>query len=293
MVIQRRSPRNRLQVADYILIVAVTLICLSMLYPFINILFISMSDISEVTASNGMLLYPKSVTLEAYRYVIQYNDIWNSYKNTIFITIVGTLYALVMTTMGAYVLSKRNLPGVGILTGFILVTMFFSGGMIPTYLNFRNLNLLNTLWVLILPCGISTWNLLLERNFFQAIPAEINESAKLDGASEMQQLLYIMLPLSKPILATLALFYGVSRWNEYSGAIIYNSKSEFYTLQVILNRMYKMSIKETIDEDFTRNPPTETIRCATVIFTTLPILCVYPFLQKYFAKGVMVGSLKG
>lgn len=293
MVKYFKNEFKRIRLFDVLLLIVISIVCLSMLYPFINILFISISNISEVTAARGMMLYPKSITFKAYKYIIEYNNIWNSYKNTIFITVVGTLYALLMTTMGAYVLSKKHLPGVGVMTMFILITMFFRGGLIPTYLNFRNLNLLNTLWVLIIPCGISTWNLLLERNFFQAIPREISESARIDGANEIQQLIYIILPLSLPILATLALFYGVGRWNEYSSAIIFNSKSNYYTLQVILNRMYRMSIQEVLNEDFIGTPPTESIRCATVIFTTLPILCVYPFLQRYFAKGIMVGSLKG
>lgn len=179
------------------------------------------------------------------------------------------------------------------MTIYIIITMFFGGGLIPTYLNLRNLGLLNSLWVLIIPQAIVTWYMLLERNFFQGIPAELSESARIDGAGELGLLLRIMLPLSLPILATLALFYGVSRWNEYSNAIIYNSKQHLATLQVIIRRMYSSSIDEVLELDEEVPPPTEAIRSATVIFATVPILCVYPFLQKYFAKGIMVGSLKG
>lgn len=278
---------------DGVLLFFLSLICMTMLYPFVNLLFISVSELSDVVASNGLLLYPKTINFNAYRYVFLYNNIWTSYKNTLFITIVGTAMALILTTLGAYVLSRKDLPGRRAMTIYIIITMFFGGGLIPTYLNLRNLGLLNSLWVLIIPQAIVTWYMLLERNFFQGIPAELSESARIDGAGELGLLLRIMLPLSLPILATLALFYGVSRWNEYSNAIIYNSKQHLATLQVIIRRMYSSSIDEVLELDEEVPPPTEAIRSATVIFATVPILCVYPFLQKYFAKGIMVGSLKG
>jgi putative aldouronate transport system permease protein len=174
--------------------------------------------------------------------------------------------------------------------------MFIGGGLIPSYLNIRSLRLLNTLWVLILPFSISTWNMLLLRNFMMAIPLELTEAARIDGCGELRLLVQIILPLSLPILATLALFYGVGRWNEYSGVIIYNSRQTLQTVQVIIRRMYDTSLATTegMDQDaLAMLPPLETIRAAAIIFTTLPILCVYPFLQKHFAQGIMVGSLKG
>jgi putative aldouronate transport system permease protein len=265
-----------------------------MVYPFLNLFFISISEISQVMASKGIMLYPKSVTLYAYRYLVQYPYLVASYTNTVFITIVGTALALVMSTLGAYVLCRRDLPGRGLLTTFVIITMFIGGGLIPSYLNIRDLRLLNTLWVLILPSAISTWNMLLLRNFMLAIPLELTEAARIDGCGEVRLLVQIILPLSLPILATLALFYGVGRWNEYSSVIIYNSKQNLQTIQVIIRRMYETALKDqTAMDDLSFLLPMETIRAATVIFTTLPILCVYPFLQKHFAQGIMVGSLKG
>ena len=201
---------------------------------------------------------------------------------------------MIMSTLGAFVLARKELPGRRIMTTFVIITMFIGGGLIPAYLNMRSLKLLNTLWVLILPAMISTWNMLLLRNFIMAIPAELTEASRIDGCGELRLLVRIIIPLSLPILATLALFYGVGRWNEYSGAIIYNTKQTLQTVQVIIRRMYNLATLDSVSSDITADlPPLDTIRAATVIFTTLPILCIYPFLQKYFAQGIMVGSLKG
>lgn len=279
--------------ADGILVLVLGILCLSMLYPFLNLLFISVSDMADVIQNGGMLLYPKSIDFSAYEYVLKYNGISDAYRNTIFVTVVGTSLALVMTTLGAYVLSCKQMPGHRFCTLFVVFTMFFSGGLIPTYLNMRNLRLLNTLWSLILPGCIVTWNMLLERNFIQAIPQQLIEAARIDGAGEYRVLVRVVMPLSMPILATLMLFYGVARWNEYSNAVIYISKQKLYTLQVIIHRMYTMSISDVLNDENVGMPPSEAVRSATVVFATLPILCVYPFLQKYFAQGLMVGSVKG
>lgn len=274
----------------YVMLVFLSLVCFSMLYPFVNLLFQSVSPATEIVASHGLMLYPKKIQLDAYRYLMQYPYLKESYQNTVFITVVGTALCMIMTTLGGYVLSRRDLPGRTLLTTFVVVTMFFSGGMIPNYLNLRNMGLLNTRWVLIFPMMISTWNMLLMRNFIMGIPIDLTEAARIDGANEVRLVLSIILPLSKPILATLALFYGVGRWNEYSNVIIYNSKANMQTLQVIIRKMYESA---QIDMEETITPPLEAIRAATVIFSTVPILCVYPFLQKYFAQGLMVGSVKG
>jgi putative aldouronate transport system permease protein len=287
--------RKNIGPAYLFLLFFLTVICVSMVYPFLNLFFISISGIADVMASIGLMLYPKSITLYAYRYLLQYPYLANSYANTVFITIAGTALALLMSTLGAYVLCRRDLPGRNLLTTFVIITMFIGGGLIPSYLNIRSLRLLNTLWVLILPFAISTWNMLLLRNFMMAIPLELTEAARIDGCGEVRLLVQIILPLSLPILATLALFYGVGRWNEYSGVIIYNSRQTLQTIQVIIRRMYESATADpaAMNDDYVNLPPMETIRAATVIFTTLPILCVYPFLQKYFAQGIMVGSLKG
>lgn len=292
-MVKESSRKKSLGWMDGVLILVLSVLCLSMLYPFLNLLFISISDMADVMQSGGMLLYPKSINFSAYEYVLKYNGIADAYRNTIFVTAVGTSISLLMTTLGAYVLSCTQMPGHRFCTFFVIFTMFFSGGLIPTYLNMRNLELLNTLWSLILPSCIVTWNMFLERNFIKAIPPQLTEAARIDGAGEFRLLLQVVLPLSMPILATLTLFYGVSRWNEYSNAIIYISKQKMYTLQVIIHRMYTMSISDVLNDENIGKPPSEAVRAATVVFATLPILCVYPFLQKYFAQGLMVGSLKG
>ncbi|MBQ8953259.1 MAG: carbohydrate ABC transporter permease [Clostridia bacterium] len=287
---------NHITAGDIIIATLVTLLCFSMLYPFVNIVFQSLSTNAAITASNGMMLWPSEVTFDNYRYVFTYPNVWNAYKNTLFITFVGTALSLVLTTMGAYALSKRDLPGRTFMTVVIIITMWVGGGLIPGYLNLRRLGLINTRWVMIIPGCISTGNLLLMRNFFLAQPLELKESAYIDGASELRTLLNIVLPLSMAIMATMALFYGVGYWNAYSGAILYNNRVENYPIQVVIHRMYSMAVVKNMDPEWLATHTqiaSDAVRAATVVFGTLPIMCVYPFLQKYFAKGVMVGSLKG
>jgi len=288
-----RYKRKRISSVDIVISVILTTACVSMLYPFLNLFFISISDISKVSAAGGLLLYPQAITLDAYRYVYRYNNIWISFQNTVFITLVGTALSLVLTVSGGYSLSYKGLPGRNLMTVFVLVTMFFNGGLIPTYLVVKNLNMLNTRWALILPGAVSTWNLLLARNFFVGIPSEISQSARIDGASELHILRSIIIPLSMPIIATLTLFYGLGYWNTYRSAVIYNTDTALHTLQVVIRRMYTVKVDELELDSILKRPPTETIRAATVVFATVPIIAIYPYLQKYFVKGIMVGALKG
>lgn len=293
----KKSRLHRITIGDVIIYVVVSILGFSMLYPFVNLIFQSVSPNWVITEANGMLLWPKEITFANYQYVFHYPNVWNSYKNTIFVTVVGTSLSLVLTTMGGYALSKRDLPGRFAMTMLILITMWVSGGLIPGYLNLRRLGFLNTLWVMIIPDTISTGNLLLMRNFFLGMSEELKESAYIDGASETVVLLKIVLPLSTPIIATMALFYGVSNWNEYTTPLLYNSDDKLHTIQVVLQKMYNNSVQKIQNMDdltsTTSSIATEAVRSATVVFATVPIIMVYPFLQKYFAKGVMVGSLKG
>lgn len=282
---------SRKSAVDVIILIVLLLLCATTLYPLLNLIFISLSDMEDVMRSGGMLLYPRSIHWNAYDYILRYAGLADAYRMTIFITVVGTAINLVMTTLGAYVLSIRDMPGRNALMTFVLVTMFFGGGLIPTYLVVKGLGLVNTPWALMLPGAISAWLLVLTRNFFQGIPKELRESARIDGCSELMTLLRIMLPLSMPIMATLALFYGVGHWNEYINVVIYINDEKLNTLQVLLRRMYTSAIGE-VDGD-SLPPPVETIRAATVALTALPIICVYPFLQKYFVQGMMVGAVKG
>ncbi|MFC0216298.1 carbohydrate ABC transporter permease [Paenibacillus chartarius] len=291
MVARTSKHLSKPGVADYVIWLFLLLLCVTTLYPFLNILFVSLSDMKDVVRNGGVLLYPTSFHLDSYLYVLRYSGLLDAYKVTIFITLVGTLINLVFTSLGAYVLSIRDLPGRNALMLIVLIAMLFNGGLIPTYLVIRSLHLVNTVWALILPFAINTWLLILMRNFFQGIPASLRESARIDGCSELGILTRIILPLSLPIVATLALFYGVAHWNEYTNVIIYINDPKLSTLQLVLRKMYTFSIDQ-LDGD-SLPPPVETIRAATVMMATLPIVIVYPFLQKYFVQGVMVGSVKG
>lgn len=290
-MVNSNAKLNRLTWFDYFNVVLILLIGISTLYPLLNLIFISLSSTTEVAKSGGLLLYPKGFTLGSYSYVIKFAGLGEAFQNTVFITVVGTLINLVMTSAGAYVLSEKGMPGRDFLMWMVLVTMFFGGGLIPSYIVNRQLHLVDTLWALVLPNAIITFNLILARNFFQAIPASLKESARIDGASELRILFQIMVPLSMPILATLTLFYGVGHWNEFSNAIIYINSTKLYPLQVIIRNMYNTAVNQV--QDNVLAPPVEGVRCATVVLATLPIVCIYPFLQRYFVKGVMVGSLKG
>ncbi|WP_083676493.1 carbohydrate ABC transporter permease [Paenibacillus sp. FSL H8-0548] len=279
-------------IVDVLILIFLLLLSVTTLYPILNLLFVSLSSMDEVVKSNGMMLYPKSINLDGYRYIFRHAGLSDAYMMTIFITVVGTAINLIMTTLGAYVLSVKDMPGRNPLMMFVLVTMFFSGGLIPSYLVIKGLGMVNTVWALLLPGAISAWLLILMRNFFQSIPKELRESAKIDGSSEYGVLWRIMLPLSLPIMATLALFYGVGHWNEYINVIIYINDEKLSTLQVLLRRMYTSGAISEIDGD-ALPPPVETVRAATVILTSLPIISVYPFLQRYFVQGMIVGAVKG
>ncbi|MEW9699922.1 carbohydrate ABC transporter permease [Paenibacillus sp. SI8] len=291
MVTRKPGHLFRPSKTDYVIWLFLFLIGISTLYPFLNILFVSLSNMKDIVQNGGVMLYPKSFHLDSYQYVLRFSGLLNAYGITVTVTIVGTIINLIMTALGAYVLSMRDLPGRNVLMTIVLIAMLFNGGLIPTYLVVRSLHLVNTIWALILPFAINTWLLILMRNFFQGIPTSLRESARIDGCSEFGILVRIILPLSIPIVATLALFYGVSHWNEYTNVIIYINNPKIATLQLILRKMYTFSI-EQLDGD-NLPPPVETIRAATVMMATLPIVIVYPFLQKYFVQGVLVGSVKG
>ena len=296
---KRKSRLHRMTFADYIILFVVGVLCITMLYPFVNLIFQSISPDWVITEVNGMVLYPKSITFENYVYVLNYPNTFNAYKNTIFITLFGTALALTVTSLGGYSLSKRDLPGRRWMTLFMILTMFIGGGMIPYFLVLKKIKLINTIWVLIIPGCCSTGNVFMMRNFFMIMPQELKESAYIDGAGEVRTFVSIVLPLSGAIIATMALFYGVGYWNTYESAIIYNNKAQNYTIQVVLQQMYANSVAKSAQmnldtiEQVRSHVTNEGVRAATAVYATLPIVCVYPFLQKYFAKGVMIGSLKG
>lgn len=275
-----------------------TLLAMATLFPFLNLVAKSLSGEAAVI-SGQVKLIPIDFQTSTYKFVLDNKQFINSFKVTIFITVVGTFLCILMTAISAYPLSKPDLKGRKILLLLFVFTMLFSGGLIPNYLLMQNLNLTNKVWALILPGLVNTYNMLIIKNYFESLPESLEESAKLDGASNMIILFKIVLPLSKPVLATISLFFAVSFWNSYFSAMIYITRPELKPLQLYLKELIAstMDVLNTsmgpVDVDSAMNMTTESVQAASIITATLPIICVYPFLQKYFVKGVMIGSVKG
>lgn len=273
------------------------LFAISCVYPFINVLSISFSTPSAANAY-GLKLWPKETTLEGYRAVFENKYIWIGYGNTIFRTIVGTFLNIVFSVMCAYPLSKRYLPNRNLFTFIFIFTIFFSGGLIPNYLLIKELGLLNSRWALILPILINAYTMIIVRNFFMSLPEEIEESAKIDGANDFRILFSIVLPVSMPIIATIGLWYAVAHWNAWFDALLYISDPNKTVLNTVLRKIViegssQFQSFDTYDPAKQNSVTPDIIKAATIMVATFPILCVYPFIQKYFVKGVMVGSLKG
>lgn len=296
---ESKGDRIFLGIIYLLLIIAFVII----LYPMLYILSASISDPSAVS-SGAMWLFPKGVTFEGYTTILGNKSIWRGYLNTIILTAVGTGVNLLVTIPAGYVLSRNDFPLKNIFTKMMVVTMFISGGLIPSYILITGMGLKNTIWALILPGAASVYNIVVTRTFFQStIPYELEEAAKIDGATDFRIFTSIVLPLSKPIISVMALFYGVGHWNQYFSALLYIDDRSKYPLQMILREILVL-------QDMSSNPSTQMtqetalyleqqqslgaiIKYGVMIVATLPVILVYPFLQKYFVKGVMLGSVKG
>ncbi|MBD8519711.1 carbohydrate ABC transporter permease [Lysinibacillus sp. FSL R7-0073] len=279
---------------NYIFLAIVAVV---VLYPLIFVLSASLSN-PEYVISGDLWLWPKEFTVEAYEKVFQNPDIINGFINTLKYTFFGTLLNIVMTICAAYPLSRRNLKGKGFIMAFMVFTMFFSGGLIPTYLLIRDLGMINTFWVMIIPNAVAVWNIIIMRTFFQSIPYELEESAMIDGAGNFRILWSIVLPLSLPVMAVMVLFYAVGHWNSYFQALIYLQDQDKFPLQLILRQILIQGqaddmIKATSESFLAQKLSVEGLKYAVLIVANLPMLMLYPFLQRYFVKGVMIGSLKG
>lgn len=283
---------------DTINIVILAIILIIVAYPLIYVVSASISDPTAIL--NGQLkLLPKGFTLEAYTRVIKNKDILMGYKNTILYTVIGTLVNIILTIMIAYPLSRKDLRGRNFIMAILTFTMFFSGGLIPTYLIIKDLGLINNFWVMILPNAISMYNVIIVRTFFQnSIPMEIQEASMIDGCSNIKILIKIILPLSKPIMAVMVLYYGIAHWNAFFNALIYLSDKEKHPLQLILrdiliqnemNDMMNMTSESVAQQQLF----SESLKYAVIVFASLPVLIIYPILQRHFVKGVMVGAIKG
>ena len=264
--------------------------------PFIYVIGTSFATQAEI-AERPFLLVPRTLQLDGYRYILSSRTLPRAMWVSIWTTIAGTMVSMALTLTFAYPLSKKYLKGRSTMLLLITFTLVFSGGMIPTFLTVRNLRLLNTYWSMILPGAISTWNLIVVKNFFQALPDELEESARIDGASDITIFLRIILPLSMAAIATFSLFYAVGYWSAFRPALFYiPSRPERWPVQLILRNIVMLAAGRIDDANFDPllvMPPTESIRNAVIVFATIPILLVYPFLQKHFTKGVMIGAIKG
>ncbi|KAJ3198184.1 hypothetical protein HK101_008684 [Irineochytrium annulatum] len=251
-----------------------------------------------------MWLLPKGITFEGYARVFENTNIWIGYKNTIIYTVVGTIVNLIVTLPAAYALSRSDFVGRGFFMAMFMVTMFFGGGLVPSYLLVKDLGMVNSMWALILPGAASIWNIIVCRTFFQStIPKELQEAAHIDGCTNTRLFIKIVLPLSMPIIAVMALFYGVGHWNSYFSAMIYLNDSSKYPLQLFLRQILVLQEMAAqgggaIDTSSATAMNTKAeiaalVKYAVIIVATLPVIAVYPFLQRYFVQGVMIGSVKG
>ncbi|MEC0258838.1 carbohydrate ABC transporter permease [Paenibacillus lautus] len=282
---------NRLfDIINHTILFIVAIVCV---LPFVYVLAVSFASPAEV-AKGGLILWPKEWSLVSYQYIFSSDTLPRSLLVSIYITVVGTLINLAFTSLMAYPLSKPHLRGRNPILLGVLITMLFSGGMIPTYFVVNGLNLTNTLWSLMIPNAISAFNLIVLKNFFQQIPDGLEDSAKIDGCNDLGVLIRIVLPLSLPAMATFGLFYAVAHWNTFFNAILYINDNEKWPIQVLLREIVILAQSRVGDSSFDEmDVQPLTIRMAVIVFATVPILLVYPFLQKHFAKGVMLGSVKG
>lgn len=264
------------------------------LYPFVYMLAVSLSDSASI-ASGEVWLWPKGFNLDMYQYVFEDGRVLKGYKNTLIYVVLGTAISLMVTALGAYSLSKAKLVMGKPILMLIVFTMFFNGGMIPTFLVVKELGFVNTIWGMVLPGAVATWNLLIMRTFFMGMPQELEESGKIDGLSEIGIFFRIVLPLSKPVLATIGLYYAVGMWNNFMGPLLYLRDADMQPLQVILRNIVLSGQLTGTDGPVVGDIVVveDGLKFATIMVSTLPILLVYPFIQKYFVKGALIGSVKG
>jgi putative aldouronate transport system permease protein len=282
------------KIVSYINITLLALIAFSIVFPVLYVISVSLTPLAEVYRQSGFPVIPRQITFEAYSYILSRDLIPRAFLNSLIITLSGLSISLVLSTLMAYPLSKKRLPGRTFLLLLVLIPLLFSGGLIPLFILVKNLNLLNTYWAVVLPSAVWSYNVLVMKSFFETIPDELLEAAHIDGASEWTILLRIVLPLSKPVLATIGLFYAVSYWNNFFFAQMFITNPAYQPMQVVLRNILIDAIQSRPEITEGRSSmPGETLKMATVVISFLPMLLVYPFLQKYFTKGLLLGSIKG
>lgn len=290
-MVQDKTIGNRIfDAVNYILLAIVGIVTV---LPLLHVLAGSVTTVEEM-ARKPFILIPTEYTLNAYRYILSTNTIFKALGVSVGITVVGTLISMFVTSLMAYGLTRRDLDGRKFFNLMIVFTMLFHGGLIPTFLIVKSVGLIDTYWSMIIPSAISAFNLIILRSFFQGLPEGLEESAKLDGCGDFGILFRIVLPLSLPAIATISLFYAVTYWNSYFGAIMYINDAGKWPVQVLLRQIViaASGMAADTDNEFIK-PPEQTIKMAVIVVSTVPILLVYPFIQKYFAKGALVGSVKG
>ncbi len=297
MIVKASRGERIFYVCNYIFL---TVVGLLFLVPFLSVLSTSFISTAEWARRGNFVLFPETPTLEAYRFLFggSKSTVIRAYQVTLFRTIVGTAMCLAVTGLGAYVLARRNLPGRTFLTLLVFIPMVFSGGLIPFYLVVDTVRLTSSIWLLIIPFLVNPWWLLIMRNFLMTIPAELEEAALIDGANPLTVLIKVYLPLSMPALTTIGLFYAVWHWNGWFYAAVFNSDRNLYPIQVILRSILYIGDASNRGDmnimfEAETMPPSQTLKAAMIIVTTVPILLVYPFIQKYFVKGLLIGGVKG
>ncbi len=293
----RISKQKGIHTFDVILILLSVIIMVIIAYPLFFVVIASFSD-PQAVLGGKITFWPVGFNLESYKMILKEPKIWNGYRNTIFYTVLGTFINFILTTLTAYPLSRKDMPCRKLLTFFITFTMLFGGGMIPVYMVVRGLNLTDTIWAMVIPGAISTYNMLVMKNYFQSsIPEELHEAAAIDGCGHFQSLLRVILPLSTPIIAVIILFYAVGHWNAFFNAIIYLRDQRLYPLQIILREIMLQNSLEAVGGDmigmYEKVMRGETMKYAVILVASAPVLAFYPFVQKYFVKGIMVGAVKG
>jgi len=292
----KNSARDR--IFDIINYGALSLATLTVIYPLYYILIASITN-PDLVAGGGIMVVPREVTFEGYRRILAFSQLWVGYRNTIIYTVLGTLINLVLTLTAGYALSRKDFVGRNAFMVFLLVTMLFSGGMIPRYLLVQNLGMVNTRWAMLIPTAVGAWNLIVTRTFFQStIPQDMLDAAVVDGCSNTRFFIHIVLPISPAIIAVMALFYGVGHWNTFFDALIFIRARHLQPLQLVLREILvqnqmDLELLDDIQTMVDQQRLVESLRYGIIFVASVPILMLYPFLQKYFVKGVMIGAIKG
>lgn len=286
------------RIFDMFNVIAMILLCVVTLYPCYYVLVASISDPTQFYNGSSLVLWPRGIGFSSYEAVLRNNSLWISYRNTIFYVVLGTILSVLLTTSAAYSLSRKRLKGRNIVMLLITFTMYFSGGMIPTYLTVRNYGILNTPFAMILPNVVAVYNLIITLSYFRSIPESLEEAARIDGAGALRTFWQIMVPLAIPIVAVISLYYAVGIWNDYMSGLLYITKPNLKPLQMVLRDILLQEggassagsgdVASAEEAAYAAN-----IRYATIVVSTVPILCIYPFIQRYFIKGVMIGAVKG